>query len=127
MEYLYRVIISGDRNWSNHDLENKIEWLLKQMPKNTNGKWTVLIIHGGCRGVDMTADKIARKLGFSIVSAPANWKKYGKAAGPIRNKEMLDMGANAVYAFHQNIGNSKGTKDMIDQAKTRGIPVFLIS
>ena len=96
------------------------------MPKKNNGEWAVKIIHGECKGVDLTADKVARKLGFQIISAPADWKTYGKAAGPIRNKQMLNMGANAVYAFHQNISQSKGTKNMIEQAKKRGVPVFLI-
>ncbi len=120
MEVTYKVIISGDRNWCTSDLENKMEWLLLQMPRNT------LIIHGACKGVDMMADKVARRLGFHISSAPADWKTYGRAAGPIRNKQMLDMGADAVYAFHQNIENSKGTKDMINCAKERGVPAFLI-
>lgn len=88
------------------------------MPRNT------LIIHGACKGVDMTADKVARKSGFHISSVPADWKTYGRAAGPIRNKQMLDMGADAVYAFHQDIENSKGTKDMVNCARERNTCIF---
>ena len=126
MEPTYKVIICGDRNWYDSELEMAMEQLLVQMPRN------VLIIHGACKGVDMTADKIARKLGFNVLPMPANWKAYGKAAGPIRNKEMLDVAVNgmnvvnAVYAFHKDIENSKGTKDMTNQAMKRGVPVKIL-
>jgi hypothetical protein len=123
---MYKIIISGDRFWSDKDLESKLEQLFLKMPRNHDESWNVLIIHGACEGVDMTADKVARRLGFQISSKPADWKTYGRAAGPIRNKEMLDMGAHAVYAFHQNFEKSKGTKNMIKQAEDRGVPVVKI-
>jgi hypothetical protein len=125
MESFYKVIISGDRNWTGPELEYKIECLLLQMPRNT------LIIHGDCKGVDKTADKVARRLGFPISSKPADWERYGRGAGspagPIRNTEMLNMGVDVVYAFHQNYEKSKGTKDMVNQAKDRGVPAYLIT
>ena len=46
MEPIYRIIISGDRNWSGPDLEFRLEWLLQQMPRHPDGKWAVSIIHG---------------------------------------------------------------------------------
>lgn len=121
MESGYRVIISGDRNWTGSELESKMEWLFRQMPVGT------IITHGGCKGVDMTADKVACKLGILVDLVPADWERYGRAAGPIRNKQMLDKGPQVVYAFHQKIESSRGTKDMINQTKRRGIPVYLIS
>lgn len=121
MENSYKVVISGDRNWDNAELEFKIEWLFLQMPRNT------LIIHGACKGVDMTADRVAKRLGFLVLSKPPDWKTYGRAAGPIRNREMLDIGPNVVYAFHQHLESSKGTKDMVNQAKSRNIPVYLVT
>lgn len=114
-----KVIISGDRNWNGHELESKMRAIFSQFPKDTE------IIHGNCRGVDLTADKIARELGLKITIFSPDWKNKGKAAGPIRNKEMLDYGATAVYAFHQYVDESKGTKNMMDQAKKRNVPVYL--
>jgi len=58
----HRIIVAGDRNWTGPDLENKIQNLLLQMPKTSIGEWDVIIFHGACRGVDMTADKIAKEL-----------------------------------------------------------------
>lgn len=58
---------------------------------------------------------------------PADWtrNKYKNGAeGPIRNKRMLDEGAEIVYAFHPNLEQSKGTRNMINQALRRNIPVF---
>ena len=83
---MYRVIIAGDRNWADLELEEKIRRLLLQMPKDPQGDWDV---HGACSGVDQTAGRIARQLGFIVTEFPADWKKYGRAAGPIRNKDCL--------------------------------------
>lgn len=125
MEPTWKVIISGDRSWSGPTIEEKIECLLLQMPKR-NGQWNVSVIHGACHGVDQSADKIAKKLGFQTLAFPADWKRYGKAAGPIRNGQMLDMdNVYAVYAFHRDIGSSKGTKNILDQASKKGIPFYL--
>lgn len=58
---------------------------------------------------------------------PADWKQYGKAAGPIRNKQMLDEGQpDLVLCFHDDIEKSKGTKNMYELAKARGIKTKLI-
>jgi len=77
--------------------------------------------------VDVTADKVARRLEFKVIVVPADWNKYGRAAGPIRNKQMLNLEPHILYAFHTNIGTSKGTKNMMSQAKDKGIDVVLIT
>lgn len=77
--------------------------------------------------MDKTADKIARSLDFKVIPMPAEWNKYGLAAGPIRNGKMLDLGIDMVFVFHRDIENSKGSRDMINQAKSRGIETYLIS
>jgi hypothetical protein len=56
---------------------------------------------------------------------PADWGTFGKRAGPIRNKQMLEEGKpDLVIAFWD--GNSPGTKNMIDQAQAKGISVKVI-
>lgn len=53
----------------------------------------------------------------------ANWEAFGAAAGPVRNRWMLDLEPDLVIAFP----GGKGTKNMIEQAKKRGVPVMVIS
>ena len=73
------------------------------------------------------AKYLGSKHGFEVEDYPANWNLHGRAAGPIRNKQMLDEGKpDIVYAFHPNISESKGTKDMVRQAKNRGIETIVI-
>jgi hypothetical protein len=84
------------------------------------------IIEGGAKGVDRNAKAYAMQKGIPFEEYPANWDKYGKAAGPIRNKQMLDEGQpDLVIAFLAP--NSKGTKNMIEQATKAGVPVKVIN
>jgi hypothetical protein len=46
-----------------------------------------------------------------VIAMPADWANHGKAAGPIRNRKMLDLKPDLVLAFHADLTNSKGTKD----------------
>lgn len=75
------------------------------------------------------AAAIAKDLGLNadaILSFPAEWTEYGKAAGPIRNREMLRSGKpDLVTAFHRDLNQSKGTRDMVEQARAATIPVWI--
>lgn len=113
-----KVLICGDRNWKNYWC---IYDVISKLDKNS------IIIHGNARGADIMAGTIASKLGFKVTAFAAEWKKYGKAAGPIRNKQMLDENPDLVIAFHDDIENSKGTKNCKEEAEKRGIEVILIS
>jgi len=113
-----RVIICGNRNW--HDL-SLIEQIMVSLPKDT------VIIEGECRGADLLAKRVAEKNGYIVIPCPADWQKYGNAAGPIRNQKMLDeYKPDLVLAFHNDIEHSKGTKDMIIRADKANIPVRII-
>jgi hypothetical protein len=68
----------------------------------------------------------ANSLGFNVVAVPAQWDTYGPAAGPIRNKQMLDLGPDLVIAFHNDLSKSRGTVNTVREAKRRGIPVEII-
>jgi len=90
-----------------------------------------VIIHGACQGADMIADEEAKRLGLAVLPFPAEWDFWRargnvKAAGPIRNKRMLDEGKpDRVWAFHKSIRTSRGTINMIRQAQAAGVPVEL--
>ena len=82
------------------------------------------VIHGGAAGIDDIAGQIATGRELKVTCFAANWGKYGKAAGPIRNQQMIDQKPDLVLAF---IGpKSKGTKDTIQRAKRAGIETVVI-
>lgn len=117
-----RVLICGSRWWKDvlTTKEFRIETYVKALPPGS------VIIHGDAPGADHVAKRMAIKYGHTETGSQfhANWSKYGDAAGPIRNQQMLDEGRpDKVAAFHKDIANSKGTKDMIARARKGGIPV----
>ena len=84
-----------------------------------------IVMHGCARGADSIAGHLAKKRGLEVLEFPANWKKYGKAAGPIRNKQMLEEGKpDKVYAFYTDKANSRGTKNMVKQSRKAGKEVW---
>ena len=83
----------------------------------------ITIIQGGAKGADLGGKQFADYFGFNIEEYKADWKKYGKAAGPIRNKQMIDEGKpDLVIAFP----GGSGTMNMIKQAKDAYIPVYKV-
>jgi hypothetical protein len=79
-----------------------------------------LLIEGGARGADFMARKFAEWAGIPVRTFPADWDAHGKAAGPIRNQQMLDEGKpDIVVAFE----GGRGTADMIDRAEKAGVRV----
>ena len=116
------VIFCGDRN-SAVCFEESISFELKSLPKYS------VVIHGGCKGVDLYTEELAKLVGIETICYPVHkeqWEELGPAAGPIRNSLMLDKHQiDMVIAFHPDISMSKGTKDMMSQAWKRGIRVFI--
>ena len=116
------ILCCGDRNWT--DLET-IRRILKTF--STTVKESITVVHGDCRGADKLSGQAAHELGMIVIPEPADWNKYGLAAGPIRNQLMLDKyHPNVVIAFHNNFDQSKGTKDMVNRATKAHITVMRI-
>lgn len=115
-----RILVCGDRDWDDEDLIGEV--LNSFIPVSTT------IIHGAARGADSLAGNVARKLDMEVIEFPADWKTYGRAAGPLRNQQMLFDGfPNLVIAFHDNLYRSKGTQDMVRRAKKAFIPCLLVA
>ena len=89
------------------------------------GATDITVIHGGASGADTLADIVASNLSFTIERYPAQWHRYGKKAGPIRNEEMVACGANIVLAFPAAV--SPGTKHCMTVAHRTGITVVNIT
>lgn len=121
-----RVLITGDRHWTNKEI------IRAHIPDETTH-----IIEGEAPGADTLAGELADEIeGIEKVPFPAPWEEYRLLypypmclkAGTDRNTQMLAEGKpDLVLAFHDDLENSKGTKNMVMQAKAAGIPVILYS
>jgi YspA, cpYpsA-related SLOG family len=115
-----RVLFCGDRNWTSK------EPIRKQMRKVKLANPNTVVVHGAARGADTLAADVATEFELGVEAYPAQWDRFGRGAGPIRNQQMLDSGVDLVIAFHPNIEASKGTKDMVKRARKAKIPVILV-
>jgi len=111
------VLVCGSRTWSERDL---IYLRLRKLPKES------CILEGGAQGADLMARQAALDLGLDVIEVPANWKGRGKAAGPWRNRMMLDFKPALAIAFHGDVNLGTGTRDTVDEARRRGIPTEVI-
>lgn len=109
-----RVIVCGTRDGLLDDAESLLLRRLHELRP-------CIVIEGGARGTDRLARHLAERLGLPVETFPADWKTRGKAAGPIRNQEMLDAGVDIVLAFPGP--KSRGTWDMVRRAEKRGVIV----
>lgn len=126
-----RVLVCGSRNWHNKEvMYRELDALLASGDLSaTPSKYdSTCLIHGACRGADLMAAKWAELHGVRTLAFPADWHKYGRAAGPVRNQKMLDDAMpELVIAFHEDIEQSKGTKDMLARAGRAKVTTWLVS
>ena len=117
---IYKIIIAGGRDFMDYNLlKEKTNKILQE--KRVSHK--IVIISGCARGADTLGLRYASENAFDVEEYPANWDKYGKKAGYMRNVEMAEN-ADALIAFWD--GKSKGTKHMIDIATERNLPIRVI-
>jgi len=108
-----RVLVCGSRDYTN---VSKIKQEMEKLPPGT------IIIEGGALGADSIARQLAGTLNLQSIRFPAEWGKYGNRAGYIRNKQMLVEGKpTLVLAFFKDRHHSRGTTDMVRQARKEGI------
>jgi hypothetical protein len=113
-----RVIVSGSRKFNDYELvKTHLERILRSFPKEET-----VIFEGGAKGVDSLAKRFCEENGWKYRTFPADWVRFDRAAGAIRNKEMADQ-ASHLIAF--NAGTS-GTMDMINCAKRMFIPTVIV-
>lgn len=79
------------------------------------------IVSGCAKGVDSLGEQIGSLCLIPVCKFPADWNKHGKAAGPIRNKQMAEY-ADAAIVIHNG---SKGSLNMIEQMKKLNKPVYV--
>lgn len=122
-----RVLICGDRFWTNYAR------VLTCVQLEHNVTPIDVVIEGECRGADKMGRQAAEAIGLSAASGsilpfPADWNKLGLAAGPVRNQQQLVEGRpTEVWAFHNRLATSTGTKDMVNRALHAGLTVYNIT
>lgn len=111
-----RVIVTGSRHWTD-GLTIAVE--LHRLPPGP-----VTILHGDARGADEIASRLAESMCMDVKEYAADWTTHGNAAGPIRNQQMVDAGADLCLAFP--LPGSKGTWDCVRRCRKAGIPVRIV-
>ena len=113
-----RILISGSRDLtpSGDDFENALT-ILKQEPY---GFEEFIVVHGGARGVDREGGDWALTSGYEEEVHYADWDKHSKAAGHIRNAEMVNSGIDLAIVFWD--GESKGTTGTMKLLRQKKIP-----
>lgn len=115
-----KLIIAGSRDLS----EEVIYAELVQLKLNDHPMASATVIGSGrCRGPDLAGEAYADFYGIPVKSFPADWEKYGKAAGPIRNEEMVKWADGALVFIKP--GGSKGSSNLIKNLKTLGKPIWV--
>lgn len=83
-----------------------------------------VLVQGECpTGADLFAKQWAKERGVQHFGFLANWREFGKRAGPMRNQQMVDFGLGGVIAF----AGGHGTADMVRRAKQAGVTVMLVN
>ena len=120
-----KLIICGGRYFDDYEaLEKVVDKVISELNSSEESE----IVSGHCQGTDLLGEFYAEKHGLKCSVFPAKWEKFGKAAGPIRNSEMIDYISDSenpmVIAF---VGpNSKGTMDTVNKAVKAGFTVYKI-
>lgn len=109
-----RVCISGSRDYGSL---GDVSQILSVLPRK------IVVVHGGAHGVDAEAGRVARSLGMEVDVWPAEWEKYGRRAGPIRNRAMV-ASCGFLYAFWDGI--SRGTASAIRAALEEDVPFSVV-
>ena len=115
LERVKRILVTGSRSFKDKDF---LESILKPALKSNS-----FLITGGANGPDKFAEIYWKHNNGGYQIFLADWERYGKQAGMLRNIEMIKSGIDQVYAFWD--GQSKGTKNSIDLGKSYGAEVII--
>lgn len=122
----YKILVCGGRHFESYGLLKVV--LGKLIEKFHMDISKSEIVSGHCQGADMLGEKYAEKYNIPVKRFPADWEKYKRKAGPIRNKQMIDYISgfenNLVVAF--TTVKTKGTRNTMTLAKKANVPVVEI-
>ena len=114
----FRVIIAGTRTFKDYSL--LCETADRLLADKAKAGHSIIIVSGSCIGADLMGEQYARERGYKVERYPAEWEKYGRKAGIMRNAVMAEN-ADALIAYWDGV--SRGAKKKIDEAQKRGVAV----
>lgn len=114
-----KVIIAGSRTLGHGSPQDNLT-IMRQVIQES-GFHVSTVLSGGAQGIDILGECWALENNIPIQRFNPNWRSYGKAAGPIRNRAMARAGEALIAIWN---GTSKGTANMIQEAKKEKIPVY---
>ena len=117
-----RLLVTGSRDWEDSLTVGRE---LYRWWESTGCDRDALLVHGGARGLDQMAAGIWMGQGLIVEVYTAEWERWGKRAGYIRNAEMVNAGADACLAFIRN--GSRGATMCASLASQAGIPTRILS
>lgn len=118
-----RLLITGSRKWDNPEVMAQAI-ADADIELSARGRWVSTIVVGDCPdGADPMAAEIAELEGYELERYEADWVRYGKPAGPIRNLQMVNAGAEMCLAFFKVGAGNAGTNNCVKFAEHAGIPV----
>jgi hypothetical protein len=127
------VVVAG----GGRDLTWPSELIATHLLRATRGRLVQALLHGAARGADQAIAAAADQLGWPQIACPAAWQQHGRAAGPIRNRQMLERSLDLASALPLGAGllvvafpGSRGTASLVDQAhrlnRRSAIPIEVI-
>ncbi|MBM5794558.1 MAG: DUF2493 domain-containing protein [Cyanobacteria bacterium M_surface_7_m2_037] len=127
------VIVAG----GGRDLTWPSELIATHLLRASSGRIVQALLHGAARGADQAITSAADQLGWPQIPYPAAWRDHGRAAGPIRNRQMLERSLDLVAALPLGAAllviafpGSRGTASLVDRARrlsrSSAIPIEVI-
>lgn len=114
-----KLIVAGSRGFSDYDLLcDRLDYYLRDVSE------PVEIVSGTAAGADRLGERYARERGYGLKLFPADWERYGKSAGYMRNIEMAKYGTHCVCFWD---GVSPGTKLMVQACRDYGVKIRVVS
>ena len=85
-----------------------------------------VVVSGAGGVVDLAAAAAARSVGLSVLEFPASWSRYGRGAGPVRNRQLVSSGLSVLVVFVSDpAAPSPGSASSVRLARAAGVPVFI--
>lgn len=115
------ILVCGSRTWRNY---SKLESVLDNIRTRQSAETTVELLSGGAAGADTMAERYAAEHSLPMNVDRPRWEAFGKRAGLMRNKQMVDKNPDLVVAFYASKERSSGTAHTVRLARAKKITVL---